>query len=81
MDLVDPVAKFVRSDVLLQGLGLSRRAVFVGASHIECLVATEAAETCEDVSGKHLDEVAEVRHIVDIRESGGYEASFHRTLQ
>ena len=81
MDRMEPIAEFAWSDALLEGFGLRRSAVFVGAAYIECLVAAEAAETCEDVSGKHLDEVAEVRHIVDIREGGGYEASFHRTLQ
>ena len=55
MDRVVAVAELAWSDALLEGLGLGRRAVFVGAAYIECLVAAEAAEACEDICGKYLD--------------------------
>ncbi|PVH32034.1 hypothetical protein PAHAL_9G297800 [Panicum hallii] len=59
---------------LLQGPGLGGGAVFVGAADEEHVVAPEAAVARVHVGAEHAaDEVAQVRHVVHVRQRAGHQ--------
>ena len=78
VDGVVAVAQLPRRDPLLQRPGLGGGAVLVGPAHVQGLVAGQPAVARKHVGGEHLDEVAQVRDVVHVRQRGGDQTSFHR---
>ena len=61
------VADLASGTALLRGLGLVRRAVLIRAAHVHAVHAALAAETSVHIRRQHAaDEVAQVRHVVDV---------------
>lgn len=71
---VSLVADLARGAALLHGLGLGGRAVLVGAADEEDVVASEAAVARVGVGAEHAaDKVAQVRHVVHVRQSARHQ--------
>lgn len=66
------VADLLRRQILGERLRLGGRAVLVGAANVQGVVAGHARVPGEDVARQHAaDDVAEMRHIVDVRQRRG----------
>jgi hypothetical protein len=74
------VAKLPGRFALFLGLRLRGRAVFVGSAHVEGFVAGKPAIARIYVRGKDLNEVSEVRYIVNVRKRRSYQFSFHDVM-
>ena len=74
VNLVEVVANLARTDAHLEGLCLRGRAVLVRAADVQNVVAPRTAVPRVHVRAQHAaDDVAEVRHVVNIRQRGGDE--------
>ena len=71
------VTQFPGSLLLLKSPGLSSSTILVSTADIEGVIATAPAEPGKYITGKHLDQVAQVRNIVYIRKCRCYQSSFH----
>ena len=78
---MEAIAELAGRDALLERLGFRGGAVLVGAADVESIVAAQAAEASEDIGGENLDEVSEMRHVIDIGEGRGDKPSFHKYEQ
>lgn len=60
------VAYRSRGKTLFEGDGLCRRAVFVGATYVDDVLAHHTAEPRKDICGEHGEEISQVRLVVDV---------------
>ncbi len=75
VDCVIAVAQLAGRGLFLDRPGLGGRAVLVRAADVECVVPALPARAGEHVRGKHLEQRAQVRDIVDVREGRGDQSS------
>lgn len=74
MDNMVLVADLLGRALLLQGLGLGGRPVFVRAAYVDRVVPSQPAVPCEHVGAEHAsDDVPQVRDVVDIGQRTGDE--------
>ena len=78
---VETVAEFPGADALFLGLGFGRCPVFVGPADVERVIASQPAKSGENIGRKHLDEVAEVGHVIHIGQGGSDKSAFHISAQ
>lgn len=70
MDSVVMITDLLRSLLLLQGFNFSRSAVLVSSADVQNIASLQTFESCVDVGREHAsDDVAQVRHIVDVGQS------------